>query len=55
MTTGPLLWERPFGEVELPPGDEPLVLVASSTSQDPDHRLVRAALEGLPASPCACS
>ena len=26
--TGPLLWEQPFGEVELPPGDEPLVLVA---------------------------
>ena len=34
--TGPLLWEQPFGEVELPPGDEPLVLVAPSTSQDPD-------------------
>ena len=34
--TGPLMWEQPFGEVELPPGDEPLVLVAPSTSQDPD-------------------
>ena len=49
--TGPLLWERPFGEVELPPGDDPLVLVAPSTSQDPDHRLVRAALEGLAHEP----
>jgi UDP:flavonoid glycosyltransferase YjiC (YdhE family) len=45
--TGPLLWEQPFGDVELPPGDAPLVLVAPSTSQDPEHRLVRAALEGL--------
>jgi UDP:flavonoid glycosyltransferase YjiC (YdhE family) len=49
--TGPLLWEQPFGEVEPPPGEEPLVLVAPSTSQDPDHRLVRAALEGLAGEP----
>jgi UDP:flavonoid glycosyltransferase YjiC (YdhE family) len=49
--TGPLLWEQPFGDVELPPGDGPLVLVAPSTSQDPDHRLVRAALEGLAGEP----
>ena len=49
--TGPLLWEQPFGEVELPPGDGPLVLVAPSTSQDPEHRLVRAALEGLAGEP----
>jgi UDP:flavonoid glycosyltransferase YjiC (YdhE family) len=45
--TGPLLWEQPFGEIEPPPGDDPLVLVAPSTSQDPEHGLVRAALEGL--------
>jgi UDP:flavonoid glycosyltransferase YjiC (YdhE family) len=44
---GPLLWEQPFGEVELPPGDAPLVLVAPSTSQDPSHRLLQAAVEGL--------
>jgi UDP:flavonoid glycosyltransferase YjiC (YdhE family) len=50
-TTGPLLWEQPFGEVEPPPGDDPLVLVAPSTSQDPEHRLVRAALEGLAREP----
>lgn len=49
--TGPLLWEQPFGDVELPPGDDPLVMVAPSTSQDPDHRLVRAALEGLADEP----
>jgi UDP:flavonoid glycosyltransferase YjiC (YdhE family) len=49
--TGPLLWEQPFGDVEPPPGDAPLVLVAPSTSQDPEHRLVRAALEGLADEP----
>jgi UDP:flavonoid glycosyltransferase YjiC (YdhE family) len=49
--TGPLLWEQPFGEVEPPPGDEPLVLVAPSTSQDPEHRLLRATLEGLAGEP----
>lgn len=49
--TGPLLWERPFGEVEEPPGNQPLVLVAPSTSQDPDHRMLAAALEGLADEP----
>ncbi len=49
--TGPLLWERPFEEVELPPGDDPLVLVAPSTSQDPRQRMLRAALEGLAGEP----
>ena len=49
--TGPLLWEQPFGDVELPPGDDPLVLVAPSTSQDPEHRLVRGALEALADEP----
>ncbi len=49
--TGPLLWEQPFGEVGLPPGEEPLVLVAPSTSQDPDHRMLRSALEGLAGEP----
>ncbi len=44
---GPLLWEPEFGEVDLPPGDEPLVLVAPSTAQDSEHRLLRAAVEGL--------
>jgi UDP:flavonoid glycosyltransferase YjiC (YdhE family) len=49
--TGPLLWEQPFGEVEDPPGEDPLVLVAPSTSQDPSHRLLRAALAGLANEP----
>jgi UDP:flavonoid glycosyltransferase YjiC (YdhE family) len=49
--TGPLFWEQPFGEVEEPPGDEPLILVAPSTSQDPEHRLLRAALAGLAGEP----
>jgi UDP:flavonoid glycosyltransferase YjiC (YdhE family) len=44
---GPLMWEPPFEFVEPPPGDAPLVLVAPSTAQDPEHRLLRAALAGL--------
>lgn len=49
--TGPLLFEQPFAEVELPAGDAPLVLVAPSTSQDPDARMLHAALEGLEGEP----
>jgi UDP:flavonoid glycosyltransferase YjiC (YdhE family) len=49
--TGPLMWEQPFGPVEPPAGDEPLVLVAPSTAQDPDHRMLRAALAGLADEP----
>jgi MGT family glycosyltransferase len=48
---GPLLWEPPYHEVAPPPGDAPLVLVAPSTAQDPDHRLLRAALAGLADEP----
>jgi UDP:flavonoid glycosyltransferase YjiC (YdhE family) len=54
---GPLLWEPPADDVQPPPtpADEaegwPLVLVAPSTSQDPDHRLLHAALRGLAAMP----
>ncbi len=44
---GPLMWEPPFDWVEPPPGDAPLVLVAPSTAQDPEHRLLRTALVGL--------
>jgi UDP:flavonoid glycosyltransferase YjiC (YdhE family) len=50
-TTGPLLWEQPYEDVEPPPGDAPLVLVAPSTSQDPEHRMLAAALEGLAGAP----
>jgi MGT family glycosyltransferase len=45
--TGPLMWEQPYGDLELPPGDDPLVLVAPSTAQDREQRMLRAALEGL--------
>ena len=38
-------------EIELPPGDAPLVPVAPSTAQDPELRLVRAALEALAEEP----
>jgi UDP:flavonoid glycosyltransferase YjiC (YdhE family) len=48
---GPLMWEQPFGDVAPPPGDDPLVLVAPSTSQDPEQTMLRAALEGLADQP----
>ncbi len=48
---GPLIWEPPCERVDPPPGDEPLVLVAPSTAQDPEHRLLRAALRGLGGEP----
>ncbi len=48
---GPLMWEIPFEEVPLPPGSDPLVLVAPSTAQDPEQRLLRAALAGLADAP----
>jgi UDP:flavonoid glycosyltransferase YjiC (YdhE family) len=48
---GPLMWEPPARDVEPPAGEEPLVLVAPSTAQDPEHRLLRAALRGLADAP----
>jgi UDP:flavonoid glycosyltransferase YjiC (YdhE family) len=48
---GPLMWEPPAADVELPPGDAPLVLVAPSTAQDPSHRMLSAALRGLADAP----
>ena len=48
---GPLMWEPPYHDVEPPPGEGPLVLVAPSTAQDPEHRLLRAALRGLARMP----
>ncbi len=50
-TVGPLLWEPPSDDTALPPGDEPLVLLAPSTSQDTEQRLLRAAIEGLASAP----
>ncbi len=48
---GPLMWEPPFADVDPPAGRAPLVLVAPSTAQDPEHRLLRAALDGLGGEP----
>lgn len=48
---GPLMWEPPTAEVELPPGDAPLVLVAPSTAQDAEHLLLEATLRGLADAP----
>jgi UDP:flavonoid glycosyltransferase YjiC (YdhE family) len=49
--TGPLFFELPGDEVELPAGDEPLVLVAPSTSQDPECELLRVTLDALAEEP----
>jgi len=48
---GPLMWEPPAADVELPSGDQPLVLIAPSTAQDKEHRMLRAALRGLADAP----
>jgi UDP:flavonoid glycosyltransferase YjiC (YdhE family) len=45
--TGPMVFEVPHPEIELPPGDDPLVLVAPSTAHDSGNHLVRTALAGL--------
>jgi MGT family glycosyltransferase len=49
--TGPLVFEQPAEEIALPPGEEPLVLIAPSTAQDTESRLVRVALEALAGEP----
>jgi UDP:flavonoid glycosyltransferase YjiC (YdhE family) len=57
---GPLMWEPPGEqadpleglEADVAGGDErPLVLIAPSTAQDREHRLLRAALRGLADAP----
>ena len=48
---GPLMWEPPAEDVELPRGEGPLVLIAPSTAQDPEHRLLSASLAGLAGLP----
>ena len=48
---GPLIWEPLATPVAPPPGEAPLVLVAPSTAQDPEHRLLHAALAGLGREP----
>jgi UDP:flavonoid glycosyltransferase YjiC (YdhE family) len=49
--TGPLFFELTGEDVAIPEGDGPLVLVAPSTSQDPECQLLRVALEGLADEP----
>jgi UDP:flavonoid glycosyltransferase YjiC (YdhE family) len=49
--TGPMTYEMPHPEIELPPGDDPLVLVAPSTAHDSDNHLVRTALAALADAP----
>lgn len=49
--TGPMSFEMPHPEIELPTGDDPLVLVAPSTAHDSDNRLVRTALAALAGEP----
>jgi UDP:flavonoid glycosyltransferase YjiC (YdhE family) len=49
--TGPIRFEVPHPESELPPGDAPLVLVAGSTERDPEHELARSAVAALADEP----
>jgi MGT family glycosyltransferase len=49
--TGPMAFELPHPDVDLPPGEEPLVLVAPSTAHDSDNHLVRTALAALAGEP----
>jgi UDP:flavonoid glycosyltransferase YjiC (YdhE family) len=49
--TGPLFFELPGDEIEIPEGDGPLVLIAPSTAQDPECELLRVALAGLADEP----
>ncbi len=49
--TGPMSFELPHPEIELPPGTDPLVLVAPSTAHDSRNHLVRTALAALAREP----
>jgi UDP:flavonoid glycosyltransferase YjiC (YdhE family) len=49
--TGPMTFELPHPDIDLPPGDEPLVLVAPSTAHDSENHLVRTALVALAREP----
>ena len=46
-----MTFEVPHPDIELPPGEEPLVLVAPSTAHDSRNQLVRTALEALADEP----
>jgi UDP:flavonoid glycosyltransferase YjiC (YdhE family) len=49
--TGPLFFVLPGEVVAMPEGDGPLVLIAPSTSQDPECELLRVALDALADEP----
>jgi UDP:flavonoid glycosyltransferase YjiC (YdhE family) len=49
--TGPMTFEVPHPEIELPPGAAPLVLVAPSTAHDSGNHLVRTALKAFAGEP----
>jgi len=49
--TGPMTFEVPHPDIELPPGEAPLVLVAPSTAHDSGNHLVRTALAALAEEP----
>jgi MGT family glycosyltransferase len=49
--TGPMTFEVPHADIDLPPGDDPLVLVAPSTAHDSENHLVRTALAALADEP----
>jgi len=45
--TGPLSFEMSHPDIEVPEGEDPIVLVASSTAQDPNCDLIRRCFDGL--------
>jgi MGT family glycosyltransferase len=49
--TGPMTFEVPHPDIELPSGEAPLVLVAPSTAHDSGNHLVRTALAALANEP----
>jgi MGT family glycosyltransferase len=49
--TGPMTFEVPHPQIELPPGAHPLVLIAPSTAHDSENHLVRTALKALAEEP----
>ena len=49
--TGPMPFDLPHPEIELPPGDDPLVLITPSTVHDFGEELIGVAIEALEAEP----
>jgi MGT family glycosyltransferase len=45
--TGPMLFELPHPDIDLPPDDAPLVVIAASTAMDQELSLVQATLRAL--------